>query len=60
MRYLRIPLLGLLAPPPLDTLSVAACDVSEDGLCNVVDALFILQCEVGQPPGSEMPFCPVP
>ena len=33
---------------------MAVCDVSDDGLCNVVDALFILQCEVGIPNS----FCP--
>ena len=34
----------------------AACDVNLDLSCNVVDALFILQCEVGIP----NTFCPLP
>ncbi len=45
-----------MAPPPPDTLNVAACDVNLDLSCNVVDALFILQCEVGIP----NTFCPLP
>jgi len=28
-------------------MSLAACDVSGDEVCNSVDALFILQCDIG-------------
>ena len=41
-------------PPPPGFLYEPACDVNDDAQCNSVDALFIMQCEVGIPND----FCP--
>jgi hypothetical protein len=38
-------------------LNAVGGGVNKDGLANVVDALFILECEVGVKPGANMDFC---
>lgn len=43
-------------PLPANTLYSYSCDVSGEGACNQVDALFTLQCAVG----LENRFCPGP
>ena len=35
-------------PPPAGTLHEPACDVNDDAECGIVDALFVLQCIVGE------------